>query len=343
MKKTDLQAYSESVRSEVFRHMSLWLEEKTRGTPPRLKSCLLEYHRRKGKKLRAVFLRLFSDGLGGDAAKASRVAAACEILENWGLGRDDLADHALLRRGKPSLPVIYGEEMAMNSLDLLQTYAAEMFYSYCCLSPKEYGKVFLQVCDSVRKSMTGQHLELEARERPLSEFSEKKYFRIAALKTASYTTVGTARLGALLSAREDLFVSIDRFGLHLGAAFQLIDDVLDAEQDGSGAFGKSVGNDIKEGKRTLLAFKAFKRAGPAERKRLERIYSRGEGKPSRADVAWARSLFFSTGALDDCRKKALSLSELAVSEFTRSLYPEMRNPYGGLLLDFIAMLKARAA
>lgn len=340
----DLDAYARKVRRDVFAVLDAWLAEKTAGMDPGLRECITAYPRRRGKALRSVLLCLVAEGLGGNYKKASRLAAAYELLENWGLGRDDLMDHAETRRGGPALHRLCGEEAAINALDISATYIPEMLYRNCFLGPAEFDAVFGEFYAAVRRALEGQHLELVWRGRPPEEFSPRAYFRLADMKTSSYTTKGPCRLAAVLAGRTGLFGPIDVFGRHLGAAFQLMDDALDLENEGGTGFGKAPGNDIREGKRTLLLWYALRRSSPAGRTFLLRLYSRPPGtRPAEKDVARAREILLASGAAAYCRSAAAARTSSAMAAFARDLLPEMRGGYGEALGAFVLRLAGRTS
>ena len=340
--KPALQTYAAARRARVFSHMLAWLRAGARGMPAEMRSCLLDYPSRGGKALRPLLLCLFGEGLGADADRCERLGAACEIFENWALALDDMMDDSLLRRGKPAIHRVYGRESAMNAMAALTGIVPPLLYRSCRLTPRLYGPVMEQFYASLREALSGQQLELAWRPRPLRDFTAGDYFRIAARKTSSYTTVGPARLGALLAGRGDLFPAIDAFGLALGKSFQLMDDILDVESAGGGAFGKALGNDLLEGKKTLLAARALLRLKGAERAWFLSFYAPGRRR-GRRDALRARRLILGSGAVADCRARAAALSARALAVFLGRLYPEMRSPFRDHVAEFVLMLKERAA
>lgn len=339
MKPKSFAAYSSAARAGTFSIMERWLERGTSGLPPVMRDCMRDYPSRGGKGLRPLLLRLFGEGLGAGAGRCARLGAACEIFENWALALDDMMDDSLLRRGKPAIHRLYGRDTAMNSMAALTGLVPVLLYRHCLLTPRLYGPVMEQFYRTLVEALAGQQAELEWRRRGLDRFGEKAYFDVAARKTASYTTIGPARLGALLAGRADLLPAVDRFGLALGKAFQLMDDILDVESPGGGAFGKALGNDLLEGKKTLLASYALKTLRGSRRRRFLRFY--GQARRTRAEALWARKAILSSGAVVYCRRRAARLSNEALAVFRRGLSPEMRAPYGGYVESFVLMLRER--
>lgn len=340
--KPALAAYAAARRERVRSYMLSWLRAGTAGMPAEMRACLLEYPSRGGKALRPLLLCLFGEGLGAGADRCARLGAACEIFENWALALDDMMDDSLLRRGKPAIHRVYGRESAMNAMAALTGIVPPLLYNSCRLTPRLYGPVMEQFYASLREALAGQQLELAWRLRPMEAFTARAYFGIAARKTSSYTTVGPARLGALLAGRKDLFAAIDAFGLALGKAFQLMDDVLDVESVGGGAFGKALGNDLLEGKKTLLAARALRRLKGGERAWFLSFYSPGR-KRGRRDALRARDMILRSGAAAECRARAAALSSEALGIFRRELYPAMKAPFRDHIAEFVLMLRERAA
>lgn len=337
-----LRAYAQARRGRVRSYMLSWLRAGTVGMPAEMRACLLEYPSRGGKALRPLLLCLFGEGLGAAADRCARLGAACEIFENWALALDDMMDDSLLRRGKPAIHRVYGREVSMNAMAALTGIVPPLLYRSCRLAPRLYGPVMEQFYATLREALSGQQLELAWRPRPLEAFTARAYFGIAARKTSSYTTVGPARLGALLAGRKDLFPAIDAFGLALGKAFQLMDDVLDVESAGGGAFGKALGNDLLEGKKTLLAASALRRLKGPERDWLLSFYAPGHRR-CRRDALRARRMILQSGAVPECRARAAALSSVALSVFRKQLYPHMLAPFRDHIAEFVLLLKERTA
>ena len=336
-----LGGYLSGCRDAAFCHIRRYLGRRTAALPPAMRRCVLDYPYRRGKALRPALLMLFSDAFGGPRARALKVAATYQLLEDWGLGRDDLLDGGLMRRGRPSLHVLYGVPAAVNALDMLHDCVADMLYSYCALPAGEYRAAQRLFAEATEVTLGGQHLDIAARAIPLGKFTPAAYLNIARRKTAFYTCVAPCLLGAALAGRRDAFAAIRRFALPLGAAFQIIDDVLDAENDGGGGFGKAPGNDIREGKRTLLAALAWRRLPRAEARELAAFYSSPAAARTPGRVRRVRRLLLDSGAAAQCRAKAAALTRAALAAFDKDLRPRMRAPYAGLTADLMRLLLRR--
>lgn len=342
MQKPTLQNYLSACRDGVFAHISRYLPGRLAALPASMRRCVTDYPARRGKALRPALTMLFCDAFGGRRGPALKVASTYQLLEDWGLGRDDLLDGALTRRGKPALHVLYGVPKAVNALDMLHDCVYDMLYSYCGLSPERYGAMHRLFAEATEVTLGGQHLDIEARDIPLERFTPAAYLRIAGRKTAFYTMVAPCLIGAELAGRRDVFPAIRRFAAPLGKAFQIIDDVLDAENDGRGRLGKAPGNDIREGKRTLLACLAWRALPRARAAELARFYSSPPDSRTPARVNAVRALLLASGATKGCRRRAGLLTAAALAEFKKELYPAMRAPFRDLLADLMRRLLDRS-
>lgn len=339
--RDELEGYLLRCRDSVFLHIRAYLEKRTAVLPRSMKKCVVDYPYRRGKALRPALMMLFSGAYGGAGPEAVKVAAAYQLLEDLGLGRDDILDGGTLRRGRPALHLLYGMPKAVNALDMLHDCVYDMLYSYCGLSPRRYREVRAVFSEATAVTLGGQHLDIEAREIPLEKFTGRAYLRIAERKTAFYTAVAPCLLGADLAGAGGKAGAIREFGRPLGTAFQLVDDVLDAENDGAAGVGKTPGSDILEGKRTLLAAAAFRRlAGPGKR-RLAAFYSLLPEKRTPERAAEIRREILASGAPAECREKAGELTAEALRVFEKRIYPSMKGPCRDMIRELALKLRDR--
>lgn len=197
-----------------------------------------EYPERKGKYLRPALVLLTSEAMGGNKSFAGKVAAAMQLSEDWILIHDDIEDHSEIRRDKPCLHQIYGEELAINAGDTLNTVMWKI------ITDLKSEKISTEFYSILMRTLLGQGVEQIWTNRKIKTLEKKDYFFIADSKSGYYSITGPMRLGAIAAgATKDQISKITDFGLHLGRCFQLVDDILDTEQD------------KKEGKITLATFK----------------------------------------------------------------------------------------
>jgi geranylgeranyl diphosphate synthase type I len=261
-----------------------------------------------GKRLRPAFCYWAARAVGAeDSDVLVRAAASLELLQACALVHDDVIDRSATRRGLPSVherfaavhrdagwhgdPDGFGTATAILLGDLFLVWSDAMF------AASGFDDAALQrarpVCDSMRvELMAGQYLDVL--EQALGGGSVERAVRVARFKAAKYTVERPLHLGAALGNADDAAVAaLSGFGIPLGEAFQLRDDLLGVFGDPA-VTGKPAGDDLREGKRTVLVAVAAAAASPAEREVLDRAL----GDPDLDDVGVARirDIVTSTGA-----------------------------------------------
>ncbi len=222
-----------------------------------------------GKRLRPMLVLLACGLYADDIRPALPAAAAVEMFHNFTLLHDDIMDHAAVRRGKPSVFAKWGENAAILSGDAMLICA----YRLLAQSPearlpellKVFNEMALQVCE-------GQQYDMDFERKP--KVSVVEYMHMIELKT-SVLLAGSAVIGAILGgASEEDCRKLQRFGIELGLAFQLQDDLLDSY--GDERLGKVIGGDILEGKKTYLMITAMSHADEAGREVLRSTCGRAD-------------------------------------------------------------------
>lgn len=219
----------------------------------------------KGKRLRPMLCLLACDLFGGEYHEAKYPALALETAHNFTLIHDDIMDQAPIRRGKETVYKKWNTNQAILSGDA----ALVMAYDFATRThrPVEVlslmNQVLLEICEGQQMDM-----EFETRE----EVTIPEYLEMIRLKTA--VLLATAlQIGAVVAdADEDGQHHLYDFGIGIGMAFQLQDDILDCYSDVA-VFGKMRGGDILENKKTLMYLKALELASPEQRARLKSLFS----------------------------------------------------------------------
>lgn len=184
------------------------------------------YPERKGKYLRPTLVLLIAEALGAKRQQAIKTAAAMQLSEEWILIHDDIEDNSEIRRGKPTLHKIYGNELAINAGDSLHIIMWKIIGD---LASKEISEEFYKI---LMRTALGQGVEQIWTNKKRKNISKDEYFFIADSKSAYYSIAGPMRLGAIIArSTNDEVEKITRFGLYLGRCFQLVDDIIDLEQD----------------------------------------------------------------------------------------------------------------
>jgi geranylgeranyl diphosphate synthase type II len=245
-----LTRYRESIEKEIFRFIprSYSLPEMKCGLENHWK-MVVDYPERGGKYVRPGLLLLSTHASGGEIQAAMTTAAAMEISEDWLLVHDDFEDHSEQRRGKPTLSVLHGDELAVNAGDHLHLLMWRILLDN---RSSLGGDKCFEVADEMERFLQttceGQFLELSWTKGGRIVGADE-YFEMVDRKTGSYTIIGPLRLGAIVAGNYEALEPLVGFGLALGRAFQIHDDWLNVF---STVTGKELGGDILEGKRTLL-------------------------------------------------------------------------------------------
>ncbi|MEX2291929.1 MAG: polyprenyl synthetase family protein [Mycobacteriales bacterium] len=262
-----------------------------------------------GKRLRPAFCYWGYRGAGGpDADAIVEAAAALELFQACALIHDDVMDGSDTRRGKPAVhrrfasmhrsegwagdPEMFGTGAAILLGDLCLSWSDQMLGSSGL--PVERLVAGREVYDEMRTElMGGQYLDLLEQAR--GGGSVERALRVARYKSAKYTIEKPLHLGAALAnADRELLEGYSGYGLPLGEAFQLRDDVLGVFGDPT-VTGKPAGDDLREGKRTALVAMALEAAGPAQTAAVRRHL--GDPHLSDEGLAQLRSVIEDTGAL----------------------------------------------
>jgi geranylgeranyl diphosphate synthase type I len=302
-----------------------------------------------GKRLRPAFCYLAFVGVGGDenSKQLLDTQAALELLHASALLHDDIIDGSLTRRGEPTSHTRYmakhqdskwagearrfGEGAVILIGDLAFVYADQLMTGVNSITAKVWNEMRVEV-------NIGQYLDLlgsAQRERNLI-----KAERVCRYKSGKYTVERPLHLGATLAAPERadvLLEQLSNFGLPLGDAFQMRDDVLGTFGDTSSSItGKPIGDDLREGKPTPLLAMACERATLAQRDVLDRV---GAPKISHQEVSDIQQVIIETGALDALETKILSLVERSVVHIGKSSLDESSKARLTELAEFVASRK----
>jgi len=264
-----------------------------------------------GKRVRATLTYLTSQ-LASAEEDYTFAASAVELLHTFTLIHDDIMDNATTRRGNPTVHIKYSSNEAILSGDVMIALALEALsrgnYKNYRQMGEEFWKGFRFVCE-------GQALDKEFETR--SDITEADYIHMIDLKTAKVTELAGV-LGALIS-NIDFVEPVRSFAHHTGIAFQILDDLLDLTAEHP-SFGKTIGGDILEGKRTYLFVKAFEQYAmlpPVNQALLDRIVTR---TASVDDIPKARQLFEQMGVLQQAKER--SEHETMLAKAALSLLPE---------------------
>ena len=211
-----------------------------------------------GKRIRPVMCLMGNELFGNITEDAYHVAIAIELFHNFTLVHDDIMDAAPLRRGMETVHTKYGSSVALLCGDVMMIKA----YDYINKINLEHIRAVIELFNKTAAEVCeGQQLDMDFEKQETVSFDE--YLHMITLKT-SVLLAASLKLGAIIGgAGEANCNSIYNFGLNLGLAFQIQDDYLDAFGDPA-KFGKDVGGDIRQNKKTFLLLHALEVATPEQ-------------------------------------------------------------------------------
>jgi geranylgeranyl diphosphate synthase type II len=254
-----------------------------------------------GKRLRPILTLMAAEVFDADAKKAIQAATAVEVFHNFSLIHDDIMDDAPLRRGNETVHekwnintgILSGDAMLILAYQFFETYESNVFRELA----KLFSKTALEVCE-------GQQYDVDFETR--DDVTIPEYLKMIEYKTA--VLVGAAmKMGAIVAeTSEDNANAIYNFGLNLGIAFQLQDDYLDAFGNPE-TFGKQVGGDIIENKKTYLYLKALEFSKAEEKEQLLHLFSI-QPSDNTDKIDSVKQIFNQTGASD--------ATQSAIQEYT---------------------------
>jgi len=353
MKSLDiLEKYKNLVYPEVKKSLTNPDFPKAFETPKKFKSLeefhwqvIKEYPERQGKYLRPTLLILTGQSLGVPLKKMLKTAVAMQLSEDWLLIHDDFEDKSILRRGKPTLNILFGDELAVNAGDALHALMWKVIFDNVpILGFEKTQKILNEFFMTLARTTLGQTAEIKWAREKITNFDNDDWYFIADGKTSYYTIACPMRLAAIIADRDEKELEkLAEFGLYLGRCFQLTDDILDITSDFQGK--KEFANDIYEGKKTVLLAHLFEKLKykPKEREKLEEILLKPRDKKSEEEVLWVIGLMRRWKAIEYAKKLAEENKKKAKKFFVQELKFLSHEPYRSQLeslIDFILERKS---
>jgi len=242
-----------------------------------------------GKRMRPVLTLMAAEVFDADYKKALPAAMAVEVFHNFSLVHDDIMDDAPLRRGKVTVHEKWNINTGILSGDAMLILAYQYFEQYEPAVFRDLAKLFsktaLEVCE-------GQQWDVDFEER--NDIAIPQYLKMIEYKTA-VLVAAAMKMGAIIAKTTEKEADlIYDFGLNLGLAFQLQDDYLDAFGDPE-TFGKQVGGDIIENKKTYLYLKALEFSSKEKSVELQQLFSL-QLEENSAKIETAKAIFDESGA-----------------------------------------------
>lgn len=317
---------------------------------PLLFSTIKDFVLRDGKRLRPIF---FVTGYLGYARKAAphlyTSALSIELLHDFMLVHDDIIDKSELRRNKPSAHTIFnnylkkqkglkfsGEDLAIVMGDVMYAAAIDAFLAIEeNMQRKE--KALRRFIQAAVFTGCGEFVELLYGTTPLTKLTREAIYKIYDYKTSHYTFACPLSSGAILAgAPENEIQKLTDFGVYLGRAFQIYDDILGMFSEEK-EMGKSALTDLQESKKTLLIWNTYQCASSKDKKLIQQILSKET--VTMRDLQAMRSVIRECGALIKTRQEINSLVAHAEKILISS---RIKDCYKTTLLEYTKKLTATA-
>ena len=248
-----------------------------------LYDLILDYPLRDGKELRPSLSIAMCRARGGQVEAVLPTAATLELYHNAFLVHDDIEDDSLMRRGRPTLHVDHGVPIAVNVGDAMLCLSLQPLLDnveVVGLGPAL--RILEAVARMTRESVEGQAVELDWIRHNRCDLSDDDYLEMVVQKTGWYSFIVPMQVGAIAAgASTEQVDELVAFGRDQSIAFQITDDLLNVRADPE-EYGKEIGGDLWEGKRTLILLHALRTASPTDTERAVGIL--GKGRPPSDEV-----------------------------------------------------------
>jgi len=283
-----------------------YLNSKLKGNPKKLYDAAGHLIVNGGKRLRPYMVIRSCQILKGKVSNAMPAASAVEMVHNFSLVHDDIMDNDEMRHGVPTVHKKFGMPIAILAGDVLFSKAfqvitdSKLSASATTQLVSRLSKACVDICE-------GQLLDVKmAEEKKIP--SQAEYITMIGKKTAALFDVSCA-MGAICATNKPKDISnLSSFGRNLGIAFQITDDLIGVMGDPK-ITKKPVGNDLREGKKSLPILMAIKSAKGTDKKIILKAF--GNSKISKKDLSKAVEVIRSLGIEDNVRKQALKYAEKA--------------------------------
>jgi len=288
-----LKKYSRDIDEEIQNSLST-------VDPEDLKKSAQHLIKAGGKKIRPSMVVLSAEAVGGNPNEAFKTAAAVELIHTFSLIHDDIMDKDDMRRGEPSVHILWGEPMAILAGDTLFSKAFETVLE-TPINNISYERVvgaLKTVIDACIKICEGQASDMCFEGN--FNVNEDEYLDMIYKKTGALIAASTKSGAIIGGGTPEQVETLTEYGRLVGFAFQIQDDYLDVVSDEEN-LGKPVGSDIVEGKMTLMVVNALSKASPEDKKELISILNADED----TNVERALELFNKYGSIDYAKNIAL--------------------------------------
>lgn len=275
----------------------------------KLMRAVRHYPEAGGKRLRPMLAQVVAEAVGKAGDKALPFACSLEIIHNFTLVHDDVMDNDPLRRGRPAVHVLFDIPTAIIAGDALFARAFEMI-TETDVPPENAKRLIRTTAHTVWLIAEGQQEDMDFENTPVDRVTVDDYMEMINKKTAVLFECA-AEGGALIAGGTGEQIGAMREYAHLlGMGFQIWDDLLNLTGD-EGRLGKPVGNDIRNGKRTLIVLHAVHALAEDDPRRGRLLKALGNDNATAQEIADAIAVLRDCGSIEHARLTALDYAERA--------------------------------
>lgn len=308
-------------RNAISGKISVLIEEKGKleGAYTNLYHQLADYPFRKGKALRPALCISVARAAGGLGNAALFSATALELYHNAFLIHDDIEDESEVRRGKNTLHELLGVARAINIGDATNVLAMSLLLEN--IKAVGVGKalgIISEIENMALQSVEGQSMELDWVADKTYDLDDRDYFQMCGKKTCWYSFISPCRIGYTVGVpywkennHEENLQQLTDFGMDIGIAFQIQDDVLNLIGEHR-VYGKEICGDLFEGKRTLMLNHVIKHAGK-DASRIQEIMATPRSQKNAKDVEWILAAMHAHGSIRYAKEIAAEMANRALS------------------------------
>ncbi|MEI5640652.1 MULTISPECIES: octaprenyl diphosphate synthase [unclassified Pseudoalteromonas] len=255
-----------------------------------------------GKRIRPMLALLAARALGYEGDKHITLATIIEFIHTATLLHDDVVDESALRRGEPTANAEFGNAASVLVGDFIYTRSFQLMVGLGNM------EVMGILADATNVIAEGEVLQLMNCNDP--DTTEQSYMQVIYSKTAKLFEAATLLPAVVLEQSEEVKQALKLYGMHLGTAFQLVDDILDYSANAE-LLGKNIGDDLAEGKPTLPLIYAMQKASSAQTEQIRKAIEQGDGLEYIDDILATLS---DTKALDFTMAKAQEEAQKAIAQ-----------------------------
>lgn len=354
---TEFQTFLAETSKRTYEKIYDYFKNDHATSDEHLSTTAMSYFQKPGKALRPALLTLSAMICGGNAEDARCAAAAVEMFHTWTLVHDDIIDHDPIRRGHDTAHIFgakigtnilnlnandsadFGQALAILSGDLLHGFAVDML-----LHANAPAEILTNLASEMNRTLnpellSGEQKDIRMSYLPWKQVSTEMVMDMMRLKTGALLAF-SARAGAAIGnglklAQNKQASLLGDFAISCGIAFQLQDDVLGIFGDEK-IFGKPIGSDIREGKRTIMMLDTLRSISASDKERIMPLL--GNKNITDSEVSYVADCVKSSGAL--ARSQALAESLVTEAMSILELFPE--SDARSLLTEWARLMTKRA-